>query len=118
MTRVGLNVGAGEQLVPVQGRGRQRFCARYRLVTPRHRARARGVSLEVIGVDLHAADGSRSAEPDDRPVVTRTAAAASLPSVSHVCGPTGQDEVLPMPKEHVTTYDHPPAILQGGKIDI
>ena len=75
------------------------------------------VALVVIGVQLHTLDGAGTAQTYDRPVVARAPPALRFPSVAHVRGSAGQDEVLPMAEEHVATDHAEAAILQRGQVD-
>src|SRR5688572_14995048 len=63
-------------------------------------------------------NGSRTAEPHDGPVVPRAAPTAGFPTIAHVRGSPGKDQVLAMAEEHVAAHDDPPSVLQRREIDV
>ena len=81
------------------------------------RATIRVVAFEVIGVDHDLLDVPAPAELDDRPVVSRPAAAPGLPAVAHVRGAAGHDQVLLRAEEHVARRHHDATVLDRGEID-
>src|SRR5687767_11513294 len=70
----------------------------------------------MVGVELDTVNDATPGEPNDRPVVARTAASLRLPAITHVSRRTRQDEILPVPIVHVAAGQDEASIPERGKI--
>src|SRR5512141_208794 len=115
MTPVRLNRSFGNELLPPH-----RVCIELRFhvagITPLEHHPPGCVSLEVIGVELDSFNESALCETNDRPVVSSTATALCLPSVAHVRGSAGKNEILAMAVVHVAALHHVPAVFHRREI--
>ena len=75
------------------------------------------VALEITGVDLDLPDDSRSAQLQDRPVVTGSTPAARFPSITHIRGPTRHDHVLNLPEVHIARGNSNSSVLHCCEVN-
>src|SRR4026209_457910 len=82
-----------------------------------HRTRRR-ISLEMVGIDFDALDDSELCKPDNRPVVARPAASFRFPSIAHVSGSPGKNEILSMTVVHVAALNDVSATFHCSEVHL
>src|SRR5687768_16061462 len=102
VSRVGLQFRAWQNRFPGHVSFTQIFLRQIRGVNSLKRTTLGKIAFEVSGINFELTDLPRRAEFDDRPIVTRAAAALGFPTITHVGCATGHDQIVSMTKKHIT----------------
>ena len=61
---------------------------------------------------------TRRAQLDYCPIMARPTASLRLPTIAHICGVAGHDQIMSMSEEHIAAREHHSAIFDGGKVNV
>src|SRR5256885_9200076 len=118
MTRVGLQFCARQHWLPGKLRILQRFELSIGSMTTFERTTLGKISFEPGSVDLETPKVARSAEPNDRPIITRAAPSFGFPTITHIQRAARHNQVMTMAEKHVATREHQSAIFYRGQIEL
>src|SRR5262249_34970777 len=99
--RVGLQLRAGEERLPLKLRVLESFDRHIDGVTAFQRAALRKIALEPRSIDFQPANMTGLPEPDDGPIMAGPAPSLGFPAVTHVSGASRHDQIVTMTEEHV-----------------
>src|SRR5260221_6929278 len=106
-----------QDLLPTRGIACKRREARLSRPAAFEGGALRVASLEMVRVDLDPVEDSGGAEPQDEPIMSRTAPPTRLPAVAHVRGAAGHDQVVLGAEVHVAGAEDEPAVPDRRQVE-